>query len=173
VLLTRPRTTSHGEPDVNREQAWAEARRSVEALLGQRAWPTVEVLVRAADIARYHEAIGMAAPEPTADGALVAPPLFLPPFAVGGQIGVDGRRRRPDQVVIDHPALARRLMGGCEVLFEAPIRADEVISAETTFESVVEKQGRDGPMLLVTTATAYRAADGGMRRLEKWTIVHR
>ena len=115
----------------------------------------------------------MASPEPELDGSVVAPPLFLPPFAVGGEIGVDGRRRRPGEVVIDHPALRRRLMGGCEVLFTAPIRAGEVIQAETTFESVVEKRGRDGPMLLVTTTTVYRAADGGERRRERWTIIHR
>jgi hypothetical protein len=151
---------------------WTQARQSVEALLGRRAWAPVEALVRASDIARYHEAIGLRPPEPGPDGSVVAPPLFLPPFAVGGQIAVDGRRRRPDEVVIDHPALRRRLMGGCEVEFVAPIRAGETITAETTFDAVVEKQGRDGPMLLVTTTTAYRA-EGRDRRLERWTIIHR
>jgi 3-methylfumaryl-CoA hydratase len=147
---------------------WDDARATVEALIGRRAWAPVRVGVREADILRYAEAIGLPAP---ADPA-VAPPLFLPPFAVGGQVAPDGRRRRPDEVAIDHPALRRRLMGGCAVDFHAPIRAGETIEAVTTFESVTEKQGRDGRMLLVTTATEYRAEDGP-RRTERWTIVHR
>jgi hypothetical protein len=152
---------------------WSQARDSVEAMLGRRAWRSVEALVRAPDIERYHEAIGMAPPEPAVDGTLVAPPLFLPPFAVGGEIRADGRRHRPEELIIDHPALRRRLMGGCDVTFLAPIQAGEVIVAETKFDSVVEKQGRDGPMLLVTTVTEYRASDGTPRRRESWTIVHR
>jgi hydroxyacyl-ACP dehydratase HTD2-like protein with hotdog domain len=158
---------------MNRPDSWSDARQTVEALLGRSVSAASEVLVRASDIERYHEAVGLPPPAPAADGSVIAPPLFLPPFAVGGQIGVDGRRRRPDEVVIDHPALRRRLMGGCEVFFEEPIRAGEMISAETIFDSVVEKLGRNGPMLLVTTATTYRGAEGRTRRLEKWTIVHR
>lgn len=148
--------------------SWDDAQRTVEALIGRRAWAPAQVEVRAADILRYAEAVGLPRPaDPT-----VAPALFLPPFAVGGTVGADGRRHRPDEVVIDHPALRRRLMGGCSVDFHAPIRAGETVQAVTTFESVSEKQGRDGPMLLVTTATEYRAADGP-RRTERWTIIHR
>ncbi|MGH3763088.1 FAS1-like dehydratase domain-containing protein [Actinophytocola sp.] len=148
--------------------SWEDARRTVEALIGRQAWAPVTVAVRESDILRYAEAVGLPRPaDPT-----VAPTLFLPPFAVGGEVGPDGRRHRPDEVVIDHPALRRRLMGGCSVDFHAPIRAGEVVEAVTTFDSVTEKQGRDGPMLLVTTATEYRTADGP-RRTERWTIVHR
>ncbi|HEY7591515.1 MAG TPA: MaoC family dehydratase N-terminal domain-containing protein [Actinophytocola sp.] len=151
-----------------RAMDWAGALRTVTGLIGRQAWAPVRVDVREADILRYAEAIGLPAPaEPT-----VAPPLFLPPFAVGGVVAPDGRRRRPAEVAIDHPALRRRLMGGCSVDFHAPIRAGETIEAVTTFESVVEKQGRDGPMLLVTTATEYRTPDGP-RRTERWTIIHR
>jgi 3-methylfumaryl-CoA hydratase len=148
--------------------SWSEARSLVESLIGRPAWAPVRVPVHEADILRYAEAVGLPAP---ADPR-VAPALFLPPFAVGGSVASDGRRRRPDEVVIDHPALRRRLMGGCAVDFHAPIRAGDVIEAVATIESVEEKQGRTGPMLLVTTATEYRAADGP-RRTERWTIVHR
>jgi len=64
-------------------------------------------------------------------------------------------------------------MGGCEVTFGAPIRAGETIRISTTFDSVVEKQGRGGPMLLVSTATTYRNTDGELKRIERWTVVHR
>lgn len=140
----------------------------VAALIGRPAWAPAQVPVHEADILRYAEAVGLSAPaDPT-----VAPALFLPPFAVGGEVGYDGRRRRPEEVVIDHPSLRRRLMGGCSVDFHAPIRAGDLIEAVATIESVAEKQGRTGPMLLVTTATEYRAEDGP-RRTERWTIVHR
>jgi len=147
--------------------SWTEARSLVESLIGKPAWAPVRVPVHEADILRYAEAVGVPSPDPT-----VAPALFLPPFAVGGEVGADGRRRRPDELVIDHPALRRRLMGGCAVDFHAPMRAGDIIEAVATIESVVEKQGSTGPMLLVTTATEYRAEDGP-RRTERWTIVHR
>jgi hydroxyacyl-ACP dehydratase HTD2-like protein with hotdog domain len=158
---------------VNRPDSWADARRSIEALIGSQAWAPAEALVRESDIIRFHEAIGMPPPQVTADGTMVAPPLFLPPMAFGGEIGMDGRRRRPQEVAIDHPAIRRRLMGGCDVAFEAPIRAGETIRATTTFDSVVEKPGRDGPMLLVTTATEYRNSNDELKRVERWSIVHR
>lgn len=153
--------------------SWADARARIEALLGRRAWSNSEVEVREADIIRYHEAIGLPPPSRLADDSMIAPPMFVPPLAVGGRIGIDGRRSRPDELVIDHPALRRRLMGGCSVTFQSPIRAGERISSETLFESVVEKLGSDGPMLLVTTATTYRDQHGAVKRVERWTIVHR
>jgi hydroxyacyl-ACP dehydratase HTD2-like protein with hotdog domain len=158
---------------MKRPDSWADARRSVEALIGSLAWDEVEAEVREADITRFHEAIGMHPPKRAADGTMTGPALFLPPVAFGGEIGVDGRRRRPGEVAIDHPAFRRRLMGGCEVSFAAPIRAGETIRATTRFDSVVEKQGSDGPMLLVTTATEFRSSSGELKRVERWTIVHR
>jgi hypothetical protein len=35
------------------------------------------------------------------------------------------------------------------------------------------RRGREGPMLLVTTATEYRNSEGQLKRVERWTIVHR
>lgn len=153
--------------------AWNEARRAVEALLGRPAWPSVEAEVHEADILRYREAVRYPRPLTAPDGTMLAPPLFLPPFAVGGTIAEDGRRRRPGEIAIDHPAIRRRLMAGCDVEFTAPIRAGETIRASSTYESVIEKVGRNGPMLLVTTANEYRNVAGELKRLEHWTIIHR
>lgn len=152
---------------------WAAARRTVEALVGSAAWAPARVQVRESDILRYHEAIGLSEPQFDRDGTMLAPSLFLPPFAIGGEVGIDGRRRRPQEVVIDDPGLRRRVMGGCEVRFVAPIRAGETVEASATIESVVERQGREGPMLLVTTVTEYRNDRGEPKREERWTIVHR
>lgn len=149
-----------------------EARRTVEALLGRPAWDAVEVDVRETDFRRYQEAVGSERPLRSRDGFVLAPPLFIPPFAVGGTVGEDGRRRRPGEVTIDHPAVRRRLLAGCDVEFAAPIRAGETIRSSSTYESVSEKVGRGGPMLLVTTATEFRSTAGELKRTERWTIVH-
>lgn len=153
--------------------SWADARRMLESLIGRPAWDPVEVLVRASDIQRYEEAVGYSGRVDDGADGVVAPPLFLPPFAVGGAIAEDGRRRRPGEVPIDHPAVRRRLLAGCDVRFEEPIRAGETIRASTTYESVSEKVGREGPMLFVTTATEYRRVDGALKRVERWTVIHR
>jgi hydroxyacyl-ACP dehydratase HTD2-like protein with hotdog domain len=155
------------------DRGWKEARRTVEALIGRPAWEPVQAEVAATDILRYQEAVGNTRQVTDDDGTLLAPPLFIPPFAVGGTIGEDGRRRRPGEVVIDHPSIRRRLMAGCDVQFSAPIRAGETIHASSTYESVVEKAGRAGPMLLVTTANEFRNAVGELKRIERWTIIHR
>ncbi|MDQ3576574.1 MAG: MaoC family dehydratase N-terminal domain-containing protein [Actinomycetota bacterium] len=123
------------------------------------------------DILRFAEAIG-ARPRTGADGRLQAPPLFLPPFPPGDPIGHDGRRR-PAGAGSAADALAFRVMGGCSVAFSAPIRSGDQITATSTLETVVEKMGSRGPMLLVTTATAYRDQHGNPKRIERWTIVHR
>lgn len=129
------------------------------------------VVIRDVDILRFAEAIG-ARPRTDRDGRLLAPPLFLPPFAPGDPIGHDGRRR-PVSDGCGDDALAYRLMAGCDVVFSAPIRAGDEITATSTLESVVEKQGRSGPLLLVTTTTSYRDQVGQPKRVERWTLIHR
>lgn len=152
---------------------WQSAYERITGLIGQPAWAPSEALVRASDILRYHEAVGLPAPRTGPGGALVAAPLFIPPTAVGGEVTIDGRRHRPGEVVFDVPGLRQRVMGGCEVTFGAPIHAGETIRVSTAFDAVAEKVGRSGPMLLVTTATEYRGADGELKRVERWTIVYR
>ena len=129
------------------------------------------VLISDVDILRFAEAIG-AQPRTGTAGRLQAPPLFLPPFPPGDPIGHDGRRR-PADIGSAPDALAFRVMGGCDVVFSAPIRSGDQITATSTLETVVEKQGSRGPMLLVTTAIAYRDQHGAAKRTERWTIVHR
>lgn len=150
------------------------ARRAAESveIVRRSLRPTPQpVSIRDVDILRFAEAIG-APPRTGDDGRLQAAPLFLPPFPPGDPIGHDGRRR-PVAVGSGGDALAFRVMGGCSVLFSAPIRSGDQVTATSTLETVVEKVGRNGPMLLVTTATAYRDQHGNPKRVERWTIVHR
>jgi hydroxyacyl-ACP dehydratase HTD2-like protein with hotdog domain len=145
----------------------------MRALVGTQAWPPQTIEIRESDILRYLEATGDHDLRRDEHGMLLAPPMFLPPYAVGGPIGEDGRRARPGEIVIAPEGLVRRLMGGCDITFSAPIRAGETITCTSTFADIYEKQGRDGPMVLVVTDVTYRNADGEHKRSERWTIIHR
>lgn len=149
----------------------ARAEKSVDIVARSLPPTPAPVTVREVDILRFVEATG-ARLRRDAAGVLIAPPLFLPPFPPGDSIGHDGRRR-PDVVGSGEGALPYRLMAGCEVEFGTPIRAGESITATCTLDSVVKKDGRTGPMLLTTTATTYRDHRGEVKRVERWTIIHR
>ncbi len=142
------------------------------ALIGTPMWDAQTVGVREEDILRYQEALGDPMIVRDANGVLRAPPLFLPAFHHGGSIGEDGRRRKPGE--IDLPVrVKRRLMAGCSVDFGVPIRAGDTITATTTIESLTEKPGRDGPMLLIVTAAEYRNQRHELNRVERWTVIRR
>lgn len=142
------------------------------AFVGKPMWDAETVEVREADILRYQEALGDSMIVRDAGGVLRAPPLFLPAFHHGGVIGDDGRRRKPGE--FDLPVrVKRRLMAGCSVEFGVPIRAGDTITATTIIESLTEKQGTTGPMLLVVTATEYRNQRGECNRIERWTVIRR
>lgn len=145
----------------------------LRALIGRAAWPAQTVQVHEADILRYLEATGDRDIRRDEAGVLLAPSLFLPPYAVGGTIGQDGRRARPGETVIAPPGLVRRLMGGCDVTFSSPIRAGEAITCTSTFVDIHQKTGRDGPMVFVVTDVTYRNENGEHKRTERWTIIHR
>lgn len=142
------------------------------AFIGKPMWDAETTLVREDDILRYQEALGDTLIIREADGVLRAPPLFLPAFHHGGVIGDDGRRRKPGE--IDLPVkVKRRLMAGCKVEFGVSIRAGDTITATTVIESLTEKQGANGPMLLIVTATEYRNQQGDLNRVERWTVIRR
>lgn len=145
---------------------------AVRALVGRPMWDPETALVKESDILRYHEAIGDTMIVRDADGVLLAPPLFLPPFHHGGSIGADGRRRKPGELEIDLP-VQRRLMAGCDIRFETPIRAGDTITATTTIASLTEKQGSTGPMLLIETATVYTNQNNAINRVETWVVIRR
>jgi len=145
---------------------------AVRALIGKPMWDAETVEVHESDILRFHEAIGDTLLVRDAQGILCAPPLFLPPFHHGGTIGADGRRRKPGELEIDLP-VEKRLMAGCDVRFELPIRAGDTITATTLITNLTEKQGSTGPMLLIETATTYANQHGQVNRVETWVVIRR
>ncbi len=143
----------------------------IRALVGRPMWNPETALVREEDILRYVEMLGEE-PSRDADGRWIAPPLYLPSFHHGGSIGKDGRRTRPGEIVIDAP-VQNRVMGGCAVEFDEPIKAGDIITASTTISDIYEKRGRTGPMLFIVTETTYRNQHGNTMRSETWTIIRR
>lgn len=143
----------------------------IAALVGRPMWDSETALVRNEDILRFYEMLGEE-PRRDGEGTLVAPPMFLPAFHHGGTIGEDGRRIKPGEIIFDVP-VPNRLMAGCEIEFRTPIRAGDVITAETTIVDLYEKQGSTGPMLFIVTETVYRDDAGDVKRSERWTIIRR
>ena len=142
-----------------------------QSLRGRLAWEPETVEVRESDIRRYMEAVGYGVEErDPGTGALLAPPLFLPPFHHGGVIDEDGRRRRPGEIEL--PAGERgRLLKGCRAEFHRPVRAGDIVTA-TTRVVEVSSERRDGrPRFTIVTETAYTDQDGGAIRTERWTVV--
>lgn len=144
----------------------------LRAFIGKPMWDPETVPVREEDILRYQEALGDSLVVRDENGVLRAPPLFLPAFHHGGQIGEDGRRRKPGE--FDLPTrVKRRLMAGCSVEFGVPIRAGDTITATTVIEDLKEKAGRDGAMLMVVQTTTYRNQFDEINRVERWTVIRR
>ena len=56
--------------------------------------------------------------------------------------------------------LPRTMAGGAEVEYLRPIRAGEELTSQTRLADIVEKQGRQGPLVFTTTETLYRNPEG-------------
>jgi MaoC dehydratase-like protein len=66
----------------------------------------------------------------------------------------------------------RTLNGGVEAEFFALARVGDVISAQSRYRDIVEKQGSSGPMLIVKVETHYRNQDDQpLARITKTTIL--
>ena len=90
---------------------------------------------------------------------IICPPLFLQ-YAVLGVTTLDGLR--PDgssgaaSGSLAFPRAPRRMAGGESTTFFGPAYHRDEIEMVRTIESIVEKQGRSGPFVLVTWRTVYR-----------------
>ncbi len=93
------------------------------------------------------------APVPAAGDVL--PPLWhwvaLPRWPSSSIIGVDGHPRRGD--FLPPVDLPRRMFAGGEVTFHGDLRVGAEIVRESEVVSVEEKEGRSGPLAIVTVDT--------------------
>jgi acyl dehydratase len=90
---------------------------------------------------------------------VICPPLYLQ-YAVLGVTALD--RLRPDgssgaaSGSLAFPRAPKRMAGGESNRFYGPAYHGDEIEMVRTIESIVEKQGRSGPFVLVTWRTVYR-----------------
>jgi hydroxyacyl-ACP dehydratase HTD2-like protein with hotdog domain len=118
------------------------------------------------DIRRFRQAIG----EPPGE---TAPPLF---FQVMAWQDVGPEQLPPDGTpaeILGGPANARSMGGASEFTIHRTARAGETISVCSTLLGVHSRQGRHGPLHLVTRQTTFTDADGAEVARELATYLRR
>ena len=121
-------------------------------------------------------------------GEVVATPLF--PMhtptrpAPGGPDPLDRLREDPDWDGIDRSAafgglpaielpLKRILNGGTEAEFFQLAKLGDVITAQSEYTDITEREGRSGPMVLVKVQTTYTNQDGDRLLVSTMTVIMR
>lgn len=127
---------------------------AMEAVIGQAGEARTAAVERGA-IVRFAEAIGDANPAYPD----VAPPTFL--RSVGLAIPT-----LPDQ-----DKVPRVLDGGSEWTYGVPVRPGDTISFATVLESLTERSGRMGAMLIATYRTEYTNQSGELAATQRNTII--
>jgi acyl dehydratase len=138
-------------------------------------------VVSEVEMERYATAVSMAEPHPLYVDAhaansspfkgKIAPFHFYSvPFsrmAHHSALGEDGLARpkkaqgNSESTSLSPPIpLPRTMAGGTEVEYTRPIRIGEQLTSQTHIADIVEKQGRQGPLVFTTTETVYRDRDG-------------
>lgn len=121
-------------------------------------------------------------------GTLVAPPLYPmhalrrapgapDPFdrlaAEPDWDGLDTRASLGGLPGIDIPELPRILNGGTEARFFGLVRLGDTVSAQSRYVEIVDKQGRSGPMVVVTVETEYTNQDDELLARVRKTLIMR
>ena len=103
------------------------------------------------------------------------PPLWhwvaLPRWSVSSQLSVDGHPFRGS--FLPPVDLPRRMFAGGSVRFTGTVEVGDTVGREAAVESVTEKNGRSGKLVIVVTSTTLYAADGTPALTEKQHIVYR
>lgn len=126
----------------------------MQAAVGVRGEPRSMPVERGA-VERFARAIGDANPAYPD----VAPPTFL--RSVGTAI----------PALPGNEALPRALDGGSEWTYGEPVRPGDTITVTTLLESLVERAGRMGPMLIATYLTEYANQRGATAATQRSTII--
>ncbi|MFQ5516545.1 MAG: MaoC family dehydratase N-terminal domain-containing protein [Acidimicrobiia bacterium] len=95
--------------------------------------------------------------------------LFCLPEAPRSVLGVDGHPRRGG--FLPPVPLQRRMFAGGDTRFEASLRVGDVVQRRSRVEDVVAKQGRWGPLVLVTV-THDISRRGAVAVRERQTLVY-
>lgn len=89
---------------------------------------------------------------------VIAPPLYVQ-YAVLGVTPLDGLRPDGSSGAVSgnltFPEAPRRMAGGESTSFHLPCYHRDALTMVRTIDSVVQKQGRSGPFVLVTWRTTY------------------
>ncbi|MDA3624095.1 MaoC family dehydratase N-terminal domain-containing protein [Saccharopolyspora sp. WRP15-2] len=112
-------------------------------------------------------------PAPGTGDAL--PPLWhwvaLPRWPVSSELALDGHPARG--AFLPPIELPRRMFAGGEVTFHADVRIGEVVRRESTVESVSEKSGRSGKLVIVVVRTRLFGANGRLAIEERQDLIYR
>jgi len=127
---------------------------AMQAAVGADGEPQSALVERGA-IERFAAAIG----DPNPAYPDVAPPTFLRSV---------GRAIPP---LPDGESAPRALDGGSEWAYGEPVRPGDVITSVATMESLVEREGRMGPMLIATYLTRYENQRGELAATQRNTII--
>lgn len=141
--------------------------------------PIHKGVVSESEAERYATAVALQEPHPLyvdADAAMNSPfkgkiapfHFYSVPFSRmlhHSQLGEDGLgRAKPggsESSSLNPPIpLPRTMAGGTEVEYMRPIRAGEELTSQTRLADIVEKKGRQGPLVFTTTETVYRDTEG-------------
>jgi hydroxyacyl-ACP dehydratase HTD2-like protein with hotdog domain len=125
------------------------------------------------DVRRFAQAIGADEPQPANDGALVAPALFCQMFMFEDvpveQLPPDGSPRE-----LDIPIPAKRTVGGSsEFEIFGLVRSGDTITVRSALCDVTTKDGKSGPLYLVTIETSFFNQHRELVARERATYVKR
>lgn len=103
------------------------------------------------------------------------PPLWhwvaLPRWSPSSQISIDGHPFRGS--FLPPVELPRRMFAGGSAEFAGTLCVGDTVRREATVESVTEKNGRSGKLVIVVTSTTLFAPDGTPAVVEKQNLVYR
>ncbi|QWF84890.1 FAS1-like dehydratase domain-containing protein [Amycolatopsis sp. CA-230715] len=114
---------------------------------------------------------GIPAPRPGDE----LPPLWhwvaLPRWPAAADLGPDGHPARGD--FLPPVDLPRRMFAGGELTFHAPLHVGETVRRESTVESVTEKDGRSGKLVIAAVRTRLSTEDGMLAIDERQDLIYR
>ena len=110
----------------------------------------------------------------TSFGCIIAPPGFFgwPRGSTRGAALVG----EPAERLINELALAgfsRILDGGMDYEFYLPVKAGDILTAETVIENIRQRKGTEGNMAFVWTLTTYRNQDDEIVAKARRLVIHR